>query len=105
MAETFKRNWFGGGATSSEGYKVFFNSHSSVEYRDASGILIVGAEGTAGGMALFPDQMSVRSGRPPLDDVAFREEVIRRIGRVARFVGFPVERPTGGGDDCDWTPA
>lgn len=91
MAETFRRTLLGGGAKSSEGYAVRFNSRTSVEYRDATGVVLIGAEPTLEGLTLYPDQMSVRSGAPPLEEPVFRNEIMSRVRRVASFVGLPIE--------------
>ena len=91
MVERFRRTLLGGGAKSSEGYQVRFNSRSSIEYRDATGRVLIGAEGlTGGGLALYPEQMILKSGRPPLDILDFRERVISRIRLAAEFLGIPL---------------
>ncbi len=92
MTERFKRTLFGGGAKSTDGYQVRFNNRSSIEYRDASGVVLVGAEGLATrGFAFYPEQMSVGSGAPPIDDPGFRALVIARVRKVSDFLGTPLE--------------
>jgi len=62
---------------------------ASVEYKDTSGVVIVGAEWLiTGEIALYPEQMSAASGAPPIQDAAFRALVIARIRVIANFLGI-----------------
>jgi hypothetical protein len=61
--ERFTRTLLGGGAKSAEGYRVYFNSKSSVEYVDRNLKIFVPAEGLSEGrrMAIYPEEMRIGS--------------------------------------------
>ena len=91
MAERFRRTLFGGGARSSDGYVVLFNSRSSIEYRDAVGKVIVSAEGlaTPRTLALHAECMWCDSQEGALmDDEARRIQIIERLRKAASFCGL-----------------
>jgi len=92
--ERFRTTLFGGGARSSAGYKVFFNSRSYVEYVDGRTRVFVSAEGLAPPMtiALYPEEMRVGSiTGPSLTDEALRQLIIERVRRAGRYLGWTYE--------------
>jgi hypothetical protein len=89
--ERFRKTLFGGGAVSTGGYRVFFNSRSRVEYIDGSTRIYVSAEGLAGKkvMAIYPDDMRVGSIDGKLiSDAIFRERIFQRVRRAGTFLGW-----------------
>ena len=89
--ERFTRTLFGGGARSSLGYAVFFNSNTLVEYVDGAMKIFVSAEGIAPRMtlALYPENMTVGSpGGPELLDRELRQRVLSRVRGAGQFLGW-----------------
>jgi hypothetical protein len=91
MAERFKKTWLGGGAKSTDGYVVLFNSRSSIEYRDREGKVIVSAEGLTipHTIAIYPDDMRLSSlGGKQVEDEARRLRILERVHKAAAFRGL-----------------
>jgi hypothetical protein len=92
--ETFRKTIFGGGAASSDGYKVFFNSKTSIEYVEAETRIFLGAELLVEKktMAIFPEEVHLETPDGNLaNDGALRERVLQRIKRAAAFLGWTLE--------------
>jgi hypothetical protein len=93
--ETFKKTIFGGGAISSDGYRVYFNSPTHIEYVGDDGTKVfVGAEGLAQkqAMAIYPNEMRIGSPNGSLiTDSALRDRVLERVRRVGAFLGWTLE--------------
>ncbi|MDR3510186.1 MAG: hypothetical protein P4L73_00995 [Caulobacteraceae bacterium] len=91
FTERFSRTLFGGGARSTLGYAVFFNSDTSVQYVDGATKIFASAEGLAPRMtmALYPERMTVGSSDGPmLGDEGLRQMVLERVRGAGRFLGW-----------------
>ena len=91
--ERLRRTLFGGGAKSSCGYRVYFNSRTSIEYVDRTNKIFVSAEALASRMsvAIYPDHMTIGTPNGPrLADDARRSLVVQRVHRAARFLGWDI---------------
>ena len=85
--ERFTKTLFGGGAQSTLGYRVFFNSRTSIEYVDGATKLFVGVELLTPRMtmALYPEYMTV--GSPDGSMLADKLSARRRSKECARQLG------------------
>lgn len=89
--ERFSKTLFGGGATSSEGYKVFFNGRFSVKYVCDDLVIVIPAEDLATNMTLtlYAEDMRIGSLNGNLvTDNDIRGCISDRVRRAGAFLGW-----------------